>query len=62
VAKIDCDDHNSAAHPGAAADPVDGVDNDCDGILDGRIAAAVATRYSWDANGNQVRKLGGGSD
>jgi MYXO-CTERM domain-containing protein len=31
----DCDDTNSAIHPGAPEDCGDGVDNDCDGAVDG---------------------------
>src|SRR5262249_9780379 len=33
-APADCDDHNAAVHPGAA-EICDGVDNDCDGTIDG---------------------------
>jgi len=32
--QIDCDDSNSAVHPGAT-EVCDGVDNDCDAVLDG---------------------------
>src|SRR5262249_5623766 len=34
----DCNDANAAIHPGAA-EVCDGVDNDCDGIVDGQAAA-----------------------
>ena len=34
-ADVDCDDSNAAINPEATEDCTDGVDNDCDGTLDG---------------------------
>lgn len=34
VAQGDSDDTNASVHPGAAEDPSNGIDDDCDGIID----------------------------
>jgi RHS repeat-associated protein len=54
---FDCNDHDPTVHPGAVDVPGDGVDNDCNGVVDGQLAAD--TMYEWDGNGNLVR--GGGT-
>jgi len=40
--RSDCDDHNAAIHPHAEEDVDDGVDNNCDGLVDrhGRLSGA----------------------
>jgi hypothetical protein len=39
---LDCNDSDSLVHPGAA-DPCDGVDNDCDGVVDEDFASQSCT-------------------
>jgi MYXO-CTERM domain-containing protein len=46
----DCDDNNNVSHPGRA-EICDGVDNDCDGEIDGPTADGVAF-YFEDADGD----------
>ncbi len=54
VGKFDCDDGNAAVRPGAAEVAGDSLDNNCDGVTDGVMAAARL--FSWDGNGNQTKK------
>ena len=55
VDKIDCNDANPAIRPGAT-EVTDAVDNDCDGVTDGKMVTPTVTTQTYDANGNQVRK------
>jgi RHS repeat-associated protein len=57
VDKFDCDDGNAGNHPGVR-DVCDGVDNDCDGIVDEDCPTGpAAVTLSYDANGNQTHKV-----
>ena len=46
---IDCNDANSSIHPGSADNSCDGIDQDCDGLID---EDATVTRYYRDADGD----------
>jgi hypothetical protein len=45
VADGDCDDFDASVNPGVKGDPKDGIDNDCDGDIDG---IAGGDRYTDD--------------
>ncbi|MCK6502679.1 putative metal-binding motif-containing protein [Myxococcota bacterium] len=49
VADGDCDDADPAVHPGAADEPYDGLDSDCDGVSD----------FDWDGDGFDSDAYGG---
>ncbi|MFN7146284.1 MAG: MopE-related protein, partial [Myxococcota bacterium] len=45
----DCDDADEAVHPGAAEDLANGIDDDCDGIIDAGDATAYTDASAWAA-------------
>ncbi len=50
----DCDDDDPLAHPGAL-ERLDGIDNDCDGVIDNGAAETEPTwYYDWDGDGHGV--------
>ena len=65
--RFDCNDADASVQPGVAEVNGDGVDNNCDGVVDGAYVAVGAggggsggavpvTRYAYDGNGNQTTK------
>lgn len=47
---VDCDDGDASVHPGADELCGDGVDNDCDGLVDDKDDGAVRVPYCYDGN------------
>lgn len=57
-APIDCDDGDPSVNPGAVEDCADGLDNDCNGLIDGADPAAVACAGCLDADGDRFSPEG----
>ena len=54
----DCDDGNSGIGPGMAEDCADGLDNDCDELIDGADESCASQPSGCSCEGN----IGSGSD
>mgnify|MGYP002631160470 CR=1 FL=1 len=47
----DCDDDDEDVNPDATEDLTDGIDNDCDGVIDGGGATAYTDSSTWETDG-----------
>ncbi len=57
---VDCNDNNAAVKPGAAENCTDGIDNNCNGLIDGQDPAAVGCPpVCTDADGDTYAVEGG---
>ena len=57
---VDCDDSDAAVNPGAEENCTDGVDNDCDGLIDTQDPSAVGCPPACtDADGDSYNVEGG---
>jgi hypothetical protein len=56
VGAYDCDDRNATVFPGAA-EICDGLDNDCDGVVDGPVPVAAPTWFA-DDDGDDFGRAG----
>jgi hypothetical protein len=58
--QVDCDDSDTAVHPGATENCTDGVDNNCNGLIDAQDPAAVGCPpVCTDADGDNFATEGG---
>ena len=55
----DCDDSDFTANPGAGENCVDGVDNDCNGLVDGDDPACTPSCPDLDGDGYRAAACGG---
>ncbi|QQR86112.1 MAG: S8 family serine peptidase [Flavobacteriales bacterium] len=58
---VDCDDANSAAYPGAS-EICDGLDNDCDGLVDENVSVTYYTDADGDGFGEDGTEFTGDCD
>ncbi len=57
---VDCNDNNAAVHPGATENCTDGVDNNCNGLIDAQDPAAVGCPpVCTDADNDNFATQGG---